>query len=429
MSALLNALPAMTALLNTAAAADTRPNLEVADIVRRYGAAYQNAYSVPLAHQRVLQAIADCRTATLGGHLEACNHCGYQRPVYNSCRNRHCPKCQTLARAQWLADRQAELLPVGYFHNVFTLPHEFNDLSQANQRVVYGLLFRSVAATLQAFAADPRYGLGGQAGFTAVLHTWDQKLLYHVHLHCVIAGGALAFDGSRWIPARAHYLFPVRELSRAYRSRFLEGLRQAYQRNELVFPGRLAALQEAASFAELLARLAAKEWVVYSQPPFGGPDKVLEYLSRYTHRVAISNGRLLAIANGGVTFTYRDRRDGNRSKELTITAAEFLRRFLLHVTPSGLCRIRHYGFLSNRAKEKQLPRCRALLGQRPPPPQEPVRDVVALLLRFTGVDVTRCPRCQQGRLVGMERILPTPTCPVVAAAPVPMPESPMADSS
>ena len=430
MSALLNAaIPAMTVLLNAAAPADTRPSLEVADIVRRYGAAYQNARPVPLAHQRVLKAIEACRTAALGGHLEACNHCGYQRPVYNSCRNRHCPKCQTLARAEWLADRQAELLPVGYFHNVFTLPHEFNDLSQANPRLVYGLLFRSVADTLQAFAADPRYGLGGQAGFTAVLHTWDQKLLYHVHLHCVIAGGALAFDGSRWIPARANYLFPVRELSRAYRNRFLEGLRRAYERKELVFPGHLAALAEAASFAELLSRMAAKEWVVFSQPPFGGPDKVLEYLSRYTHRVAISNSRLLDIADGKVTFTYRDRRDGNRSKELTIAASEFLRRFLLHVAPSGLCRIRHYGFLSNRAKKKQMPRCRELLGQAPPPPRDPVRDVVALLLRFTGVDVTRCPLCQQGRFVSMERILPTPTCQAVTAAPAPMPAVGTADSS
>jgi hypothetical protein len=336
----------MSALLNStpAAAAGTRPAFEVADIVRRFGAAYRDARPVPLLHQRILHAIAACRTAELGGHIEQCNRCGYQRPVYNSCRNRHCPKCQTLARAQWLEERRAELLPVGYFHNVFTLPHEVNDLAAANPRLVYGLLFRSVAATLHSFAADPQYGLGGQAGFTAVLHTWDQKLLYHVHLHCVIAGGALAFDGSRWIPARRNYLFPVRKLSSDFRSRFLKGLRQAFDGDELVFPGRLAALKEAAAFTELLTRLAAKDWVVYSQPPFGGPDKVLEYLSRYTHRVAISNRRLLAIADGQVTFAYRDRRDGNQLKQLTIAAPEFLRRFLLHVTPPGLCRIRHYGY-------------------------------------------------------------------------------------
>jgi hypothetical protein len=397
----------MSALLNAKTATDTRPAFEVADIVRRFGAAYRDTHPVPLLHQRVLHAIEVCRTAILGGHIEQCNQCGYRRPVYNSCRNRHCPKCQTLARAQWLEERQAELLPVGYFHNVFTLPHEFNDLAAANQRLVYGLLFRTVAATLQSFAADPQYGLGGQAGFTAVLHTWDQKLLYHVHLHCVIAGGALSRDGQRWIPARRNYLFPVRKLSSSFRDRFLKGLHQVFQRDQLVFPGRLAVLADAALFTQFLARLAAKDWVVYSQPPFGGPDKVLEYLSRYTHRVAISNRRLLGIADGEVTFTYRDRRDGNQVKELTITALEFLRRFLRHVTPPGLCRIRHYGFLSNRCKEQQLPRCRALLGQ--PPPSAPMPpDVVALVLRFTGIDVTRCPHCQQGRLVVMERILVVP---------------------
>jgi hypothetical protein len=409
----------MSALLNAAVPAKTRPVFEVADIVRRYGAAYQAARAVPLLHQRVLHAIAVCRTAELGGHIEECNQCGLRRPVYNSCRNRHCPKCQTLARAQWLQKRQAELLPVGYFHNVFTLPHELNDLAAANQRLVYGLLFHTVAATLQAFAADPIYGLGGQVGFTAVLHTWDQKLLYHVHLHCVIAGGALAFDGSRWIAARRNYLFPVRELSRAFRSRFLKGLQQAFERKELLFPGRLTALAEAAPFTEFLARLAAKDWVVFSQPPFGGPDKVLEYLSRYTHRVAISNGRLLGIADGKVTFTYRDRRDGNRLKELTISGPEFLRRFLLHITPPGLCRTRHYGFLSNRCKEQQLPRCRELLGQTPPPSPEVVLTVVALLLRFTGIDVTRCPHCHQGSMVAVERIFATPRLEAGSAAPCP----------
>jgi Putative transposase/Transposase zinc-binding domain len=407
----------MSALLNTPAASDTRPAYEVADIVRLFGAAYRDARPLPLLHQRVLHAIAVCRTAALGGHIEQCNQCGYRRPVYNSCRNRHCPKCQTLARAQWLEERRAELLPVGYFHNVFTLPHELNDLAAANPRLLYGLLFRSVAATLSSFAADPQYGLGGQAGFTAVLHTWDQKLLYHVHLHCVIAGGALSRDGKRWMAARRNYLFPVRKLSSAFRRRFLKGLQQAFDRADLVFPGRLAALAEAAPFLEFLARLAAKDWVVYSQPPFGGPDKVLEYLSRYTHRVAISNRRLLGIADGQVTFAYRDRRDGNQLKELKIAGAEFLRRFLLHVTPPGLCRIRHYGFLSNRCKARQLPRCRELLGQPPPPSAEPARDVVALILRFTGIDVTRCPHCQQGTLVAVERILAVPPSRGASAVP------------
>ncbi len=402
----MSTLLTVSALLNAAPLANPRPLFEVADIVRSHGAAYLEARPVPLLQQRVLHDIKVCRTAALGGHIEECNQCRFRRPVYNSCRNRHCPKCQTLARAQWLQDRQAELLPVGYFHNVFTLPHELNDLAAANQRLVYGLLFQHVAATLTAFAADPQYGLGGQAGFTAVLHTWDQKLLYHIHLHCVIAGGALACDGSRWIAARRRYLFPVQELSSAFRGRFLEGLQQAFARGQLVFPGRLTALAAAAPFQELLARLAAKDWVVFSQPPFGGPDKVLEYLSRYTHRVAISNRRLLNLADGQVTFSYRDRRDHNRQKELTISAPEFLRRFLQHVTPAGLCRIRHYGFLSNRCKKEQLPRCRALLGQ--PPPAKETLDVVALVLRGTGIDVSRCPHCQEGTMVAVERIVAAP---------------------
>src|SRR6516162_11737063 len=287
------------------------PALEVADIFRRHGAAFRQAHAGHLGcvEQRIMSAITACRTAALGGHVEQCDDCGATRIAYNSCRNRHCPKCQGLARVQWLADRQAELLPVGYFHNVFTLPHELNDLLAANPRVMYNLLFHSAAQTLQAFAADPAYGLGGQLGFTAVLHTWDQKLLYHVHLHCVIAGGALACDGSRWLPARQNYLFPVRELSDAFRARYLDGLQRAFARGALLCPGRLEALAEAAALAEWLRPLAEKDWVVYSQPPWGGPATVLEYLSRYTHRVAFSNSRLQAIADGRVTFTYRDRRD------------------------------------------------------------------------------------------------------------------------
>ena len=391
----------MSTVLSTTAA-DPRPAYEVADVFRQYGASYRQRHPLPLEQQRVLAAIASCRTAALGGHLERCDRCGHERPVYNSCRNRHCPKCQGLARATWLADRQAELLPVGYFHNVFTLPHELNDLLAANPRRLYDLLFHTVAQTLQAFAADPRYGLGGQLGFTAVLHTWDQKLLYHVHLHCVIAGGALATDGGRWLPARPSYLFPVRELSQAFRARYLAGVRRAFARGELLFPGRLAALAAPAPFAAFLEALAAKDWVVYSQPPFGGPATVLEYLSRYTHRVALSNSRLRAITDGRVTFAYRDRRDHNRPKELTIPAEEFMRRFLLHVTPPGLCRMRHYGFLSNRLKEQQLARCRALLGQADTPAEALPLAAAALLLRLTGPDRLACPQCGQGRMLRVE---------------------------
>jgi putative transposase/transposase-like zinc-binding protein len=386
----------------TAPTVAARPTYEVADIFRQYGAAYRDRHPLSLEQQRVMTAIERCRTAALGGHLEQCDQCGHQRPIYNSCRNRHCPKCQGLARVRWLADRQAELLPVGYFHNVFTLPHEFNDLLAANQRLLYNLLFHSASATLQAFAAKPDYGLGGQLGFTAVLHTWDQKLLYHVHLHCVIAGGALAWDRSRWLGSQANYLFPVRELSADFRQRYLAGVRRAFTKKELYLPGRLAPLAEPAALAAFLDPLANKAWVVYSQPPFGGATKVLEYLSRYTHRVALSNSRLQAIADVYVTFSYHDRRDHNRHKQLTVPAAEFIRRFLLHVTPPGLCRMRHYGFLSNRSKEEQLPRCRALLGQAEASAAKVPSTVVDLLLRLTGHDVTRCPHCGQGSMLRVQ---------------------------
>ena len=391
----------------SAAAAAPRPASEVADVFRLYGDAYRQRHPLPLEHQRVMTAITRCRTAALGGHLEQCDRCGHRRPAYNSCRNRHCPKCQGLARARWLADRQAELLPVGYFHNVFTLPHELNDLLAANRRRLYDLLFHSAAGALQDFAADPRYGLGGQLGFTAVLHTWDQKLLYHVHLHCVIAGGALAFDGSRWLPARPRFLFPVRALAQAFRGAYLAGLRRAFARGQLLLPGRLAALAPAEAFARFLEPLATKDWVVYSQPPFGGPAAVLEYLSRYTHRVAISNSRLRAVEGGRVTFAYRDRRDHNRPKELTLPAAEFIRRFLLHVTPPGLCRMRHYGFLSHRAKGPQLARCRALLGPAAAAAAAAAAGLAPaalLVLQWAGPEAPPCPQCGRGHMVRVGRL-------------------------
>jgi hypothetical protein len=400
MSTLVTSAPALTQ-------GNTRPLHEVGDVLRLHGAAYSDHQSLPVHHLRVLRAIEVCRTAALGGHVEECDHCGHRRPVYNSCRNRHCPKCQSLAQARWLADRQAELLPVGYFHNVFTLPHELNDLLAANQTVLYTLLFHSVAQTLQEFAADPQHGLGGQLGFTAVLHTWDQKLLYHVHLHCVIAAGALAADGSRWLPARRNYLFPVKALSRVFRGKYLDDLQRAFANQQLVFPGRSAALAAPEKFSQWLATLRHKDWVVYCQPPWAGPEKVLDYLSRYTHRIAISNHRLRGLDDGRVTFDYRDRRDGNRRKQLTIKASEFIRRFLLHVVPAGFCRVRHYGFLATRVKQERLQRCRMLLGQEAAPPAEVPNNPLALLLHLTGVDVRQCPQCQQGTMVVVER-LPSP---------------------
>jgi hypothetical protein len=395
----------------------SRPRWEVADVFRLHGEAYRQAQPLSLHHQRVMHAIEVCRTAALGGHLEQCTACAYQRPVYNSCRNRNCPKCQALTKAKWLHDRCRELLPVGYFHNVFTLPHELNRLVLFNPVALYNLLFDSVAHTLQQFAAAPQYGLGGQLGFSAVLHTWDQKLQQHIHLHCVIAGGALAFDRQRWCPARPHYLFPVRELSRVFRAKFVAGLQQLFTAAKLRFPGSPSAAQTQERFRELCQRLRAKDWVVFSKKPFAGPEQVLAYLGRYTHRIAIANHRLQNLADGQVTFDYRDRKDGNQVKQLTVPAAEFIRRFLLHVVPPGFCRIRHFGFLANRGKREALQRCRELLGVPQTSPRSWPSAVAEQLLLLTGIDVTQCPQCGQQRCMVTVRLLPERPAGPAAAGP------------
>jgi hypothetical protein len=325
-----------------------RPRLEVADVFRRYGQAYRQQHQASLsrAQRRVMSAIELCRTAALGGHLEQCDACGHQRPVYNSCRNRHCPKCQSLARAQWLQDRQAELLPVPYFHVVFTLPEEIANLAYQNQKVVYDLLFRATAETLTTIAADPQH-LGAQIGFLAVLHTWGQNLLFHPHLHCVVPGGGLAPDQKRWIACRPHFFLPVRVLSRLFRRLFLEALQTAFGQGQLHFFSSLERLRNPKAFAAYLAPLRQTDWVVYAKAPFGGPQQVLNYLGRYTHRVALANDRLLSIDQGKVTFRWKDYRHHDQLKTMTLDAQEFIRRFLLHTLPQRFQRIRHYGFLSS----------------------------------------------------------------------------------
>lgn len=342
-------------------AGGTRPRYEVADIVRAYGATYRQRYPVSGAQAGVLRAIARCRTAALGGHVEACEGCGTTRIAYNSCRNRHCPKCQGAARARWLAAQQALLLPVEYFHLVFTLPHELNALIRVNPRPLYALLFGAAAATLQTFARDPKH-LGAQVGLTAVLHTWGQNLTQHVHLHCVVTGGGLSLDGRRWIHARQGFLFPVRALSKVFRGKFLAGLQRLYARAALTFAGQCAPVADPATWRRWLQTLRARDWVVYAKPPFGGPARVLKYLSRYTHRVALANDRLLFVGDGVVRFRWKDYADGNRVKVMTLAAEEFLRRFLLHVVPRGLMRIRHFGVLANRQRATTLAHCRSLLA-------------------------------------------------------------------
>ena len=382
---------------NAQAAHSARPRWELADVLRLYGEQYRRARPVPPPHLKVMQAVQLCRTAHLGGHMEQCDRCGFQRPAYNSCRNRHCPKCQALAKARWLQARRAELLPVGYFHTVFTVPHELNPLALCNKRVVYDILFRSASRTLCEFGADPRHGLGGKIGFTAVLHTWDQQMRQHVHLHCLVAGGALSADRSRWTPARDGFLFPVKALSKVFRGKFIALLEDAFRRGRLRPAGTAASAAPLAALAQLVGRLRATPWVVYSKKPFAGPEGVLDYLGRYTHRVALSNDRILHVGDGKVCFAYRDRSDGNRRKTARLDAVEFIRRFLLHVLPDSYVRIRHFGFLASRSKGQDLPRCRRLLGQPPPAIES---DVAArdLMIELTGFDPAMCPCCRHGTM-------------------------------
>jgi Putative transposase/Transposase zinc-binding domain len=386
-----------------------RLKLEVADILRRYGAAYRDEHETSLspAQRRVMRAITACRTAALGGHVEACDSCEHQRIAYNSCRDRHCPKCQSLARAQWIEHRHAELLDTQYFHVVFTLPEEVAAIAYQNKAVVYNLLFAATAETLRTIAADPRH-LGAEIGFFAVLHTWGQNLMHHPHLHCVVPGGGLSADGQRWTACRPGFFLPVRVLSRFFRRRFLELLLQAFDGGELEFFAALQALRERNTFQRYLEPLRDKEWVVYAKAPFAGPQQVLDYVGRYTHRVAISNNRLLDIEDGKVSFRWKDYRDDSAQKIMTLEADEFIRRFLLHVLPQGLQRIRYYGLMGNRHREEKLAKCRQLLDMAPKMPAdtdvEAPSDYRDRYQALTGVSLHQCPICRVGRMLAVGQI-------------------------
>jgi hypothetical protein len=385
-----------------------RPKLEVADVFRHYGDAYRQEHgaSLSMAQRRVLTAIEVCRTAVLGGHLEQCDHCAHRRNAYNSCSNRHCPKCQSLARAQWVADRQAELLNTQYFHVVFTLPQQLATIGYQNKRELYGILFRATAETLLTIAADPKH-LGAEIGFFAVLHTWGSNLLHHPHLHCVIPGGGLSPDRTQWISCQAGFFLSVRVLSTLFRRLFLEYLLKAFDAGKLEFFSSLELLRDRSSFLDYLAPLREAEWVVYAKRPFAGPEQVLDYVGRYTHRVAISNNRLLDIAEGKVTFRYKDYRHDAQQKTMTLEADEFIRRFLLHVLPDGFQRIRYYGFLANRYREQKLTCCRALLDM--PAPEPPALEIPKNYREryeeLTGSSLRQCPVCHRGRMLVIE-ILP-----------------------
>jgi predicted Zn-ribbon and HTH transcriptional regulator len=384
--------------------AATKGGVELADIFRTYGESYRHNHPLPVSHLKVIEAVERCRTAALGGHLEQCDRCGFERPAYNSCRNRHCPKCQSLAKVKWLDKQKSELLPTGYFHLVFTLPHELNPLILVNKKPLINILFQSVWQTLAQFA---QRRLGGTLGITAVLHTWDQTLLDHFHLHCLVPAGVLSFDRNRWVSARQDFLFPVKALSLVFRAKFLDSLKKSFDQNKLLFVGQIAPWADARSFNALLERLRKNPWVVYAKKPFGSPAHVLDYLGRYTHRVALSNNRIRAIHNGEVTFAYRDRKNQDRRKLMTLDAEEFIRRFLLHVIPKGFMRVRHYGFLANHSKDC-LSNCRQLIGLTPAPPPPLQRSVEELMLALTGIDIHRCPVCQKGTLAWVSQLAASP---------------------
>jgi len=356
-----------------------------------------------------MRAIEVCRTAALGGRVEQCDRCGHRTITYRSCRDRHCPKCQSLARAKWLEDHRAQLLPVQYFHVVFTVAAQVASIALQNKKVVYNILFRAVSETLRRIAVDPKH-LGAEIGFLAVLHTWGQNLQHHPHIHCVVPGGGLSPDGRRWVHSRNGFFLPVRVLSRLFRGLFLSYLQQAFDAGKLGFHGRLADLSNPEAFKGLLKSCRKTKWVVYSKPPFGGPAQVLDYLGRYTHRVAISNDRLLGLENGEVTFRYKDYKDGNAQKTMILEADEFIRRFLLHVLPSGFVRIRHYGFLANRVRATKLALCRRLLcvGVSSPEPSNPElpQNWKTRYETLTGNSLDLCPACRQGRMVQVEIIEP-----------------------
>jgi hypothetical protein len=377
-----------------------RPPCEVADVIRKAGTRFieRNRASLTWAQVKVLNAIARCRTAALGGHRDQCAHCGYQAISYNSCRNRHCPKCQTNAREKWLRARERELLPVSYFHLVFSVPHALVPLIWQNKKVLFRLLFEASAATLLEIAADPKH-LGAETGCLSILHTWGQTLQPHPHIHCVVPGGGLSRDHTRWISSRPHFFLPVKVLSRVFRGKFVAGLKRAFRRKKLSFHGACFPLSNQKAFTAFLRTLFRQDWVVYSKPPFGGPEHVLQYLARYTHRVAISNHRIIDVSDTHVAFRWKDYAHHNQRRTMTLTHEEFLRRFLHHVLPKGFPRIRYFGFLANRRRGELLPVCRTLLC-RSLPDQEPAAAHPASSSEHAA---WRCPRCE-GPMHVLERL-------------------------
>jgi len=385
----------------------TSGGLEVAEIFRQHGPAYRESHRLSRNALRVMRAIEICRTAVLGGHKDQCDHCGHLEISYNSCRNRHCPKCQTLRKEKWIEARCEDLLPIPYFHVVFTLPSELNPLVSMNRKALYDLLFRSVSETLTELANDPKH-LGAGIGGIGILHTWGQNLMDHPHIHCIVTGGGLSSDKGRWVSCRNGFFIPVRVMSALFKGKFLDLLKRCFQSDALVFPDRIRHLKQSEDFERFRSQLYHKKWVVYCKPPFDGVKGALQYLGRYTHRIAISNNRILNIRNGDVSFLWRDYADNNRQKTMTLKASEFIRRFLLHVLPSRYVRIRHFGLLANRKRKDTIALCRKILGNAKTETQQNHRKETwqEQLFRICGIDVTLCPVCQKGRMRMMALLLP-----------------------
>lgn len=385
-----------------------KPPHEIADIFNLYGKRYRQQHKPSCEQIKVMSHIQICRTAELGGHVEQCNECGFEKISYNSCRDRHCPKCQTITKEKWLNARKAELLPCGYFHLVFTLPHTLNPIILCNKKLMLGILFAAVNETLQAFAKDPQWRLNGQLGIVAILHTWSQTLLDHFHLHCLVPGGAFSAVHNRWTPARESFLFRIQSLAKEFRKRYLGKLGNAFRKGKLIFPGKTASMGLEKTFEAMIKELLTINWIAYAKRPFAGPKQVLEYLGRYTHRVAISNNRLISIDNNQVTFSYRNRKNNNEKKTMTLSADEFIRRFFVHVLPKGFMKIRYFGFLSNIKKKNAILIIRQLIEPKAEQPEQAVETIQQIMQRVTGIDITCCPKCKKGKMLTI-RELPKPT--------------------
>jgi predicted Zn-ribbon and HTH transcriptional regulator len=389
---------------NDSLAPKNEEQVELADIFRLYKDEYRRSHAVSYQQLKVMHHIEICRTAKLGGHVEQCDQCGFEQIAYNSCRDRHCPKCQTLTKEKWLNDRKAELLGCGYFHLVFTLPHDLNPILLSNKKVTVNILFAAVNQTLQAFAKDPQWRLEGRLGFISVLHTWSQTLIDHFHLHCLIPAGALSFTKDRWIPANDDYLFKITSLAKEFKKRYLKLLLDAYLKDKLVFSKKTATFESKQNFQQLINSVSKKRWIAYAKRPFAGPQQVLDYLGRYTHRIAISNNRIISIDDGRVTFTYKDRKNDNEIKKMTLDADEFIRRFLLHVLPKGLIKIRYFGFLAHTNKKKDIPLIRKLIDPEATLPEKINESISQMMLRLTGIDITCCPVCKKGKMIRIRKL-------------------------